>query len=87
MNDKYNCQNDKGTCQNDKNTCQEETDMIWNELGMSGGTALIVLCALYFVVKWAVRNGIREAHERMNGEKSRLRRLWDGFASENGAAG
>lgn len=43
--------------------------MIWSELGISGGTALIVLCALYFVVKWAVRNGIREARERMTGEK------------------
>ena len=43
--------------------------MIWSELGVSGGTALIVLCALYFVVKWAVRNGIREACRRMNGEK------------------
>ena len=29
--------------------------MIWRELGISGGTALIVLCALYFVIKWAVR--------------------------------
>ncbi len=28
--------------------------MLWNELGVSGGTALIVLCALYFVIKWAV---------------------------------
>ena len=25
--------------------------MIWNELGVSGGTALIVLCAPYFVIK------------------------------------
>ena len=47
--------------------------MIWNELGVSGGTALIVLCALYFVIKWAVRNGIREACRRMNGEKGWLR--------------
>ena len=39
--------------------------MIWSELGVSGGTALIVLCALYFVVKWAVRNGIRAACERV----------------------
>jgi len=63
-------------------------NMIWNELGISGGTALIVLAALYFVVKWAVRNGIQEAHQRMNGEKGRFRRfrrLWDGFVSENGA--
>ena len=43
--------------------------MIWNELGVGGGTALIVLCALYFVVKWAVRNGVMEAHERIAAEK------------------
>ena len=60
--------------------------MIWNELGISGGTALIVLASLYFVVKWAVRNGIREAHQRMNGEKGWLRRLWEGFAQEGGAS-
>ena len=47
--------------------------MIWSELGVSGGTALIVLCALYFVIKWAVRNGIREAYARLNGEKGWLR--------------
>ena len=56
--------------------------MLWNELGVSGGTALIVLCALYFVVKWAVRNGIREAHERMAGEKGWLRRGWEKILSE-----
>lgn len=59
--------------------------MIWNELGVSGGTALIVLAALYFVIKWAVRNGIQEAHTRMNGEKGRIRRLWDSIAAEGGA--
>ena len=52
--------------------------MIWNELGMSGGTALIVLASLYFVIQWAVRNGIREARQRMNGERGWLRRLRDG---------
>lgn len=31
------------------------------ELGISGGTALIILFALYFIVKWAVKNGIKEA--------------------------
>lgn len=34
---------------------------MWEELGISGGTAIIVLIALYFVIKWAVKNGIREA--------------------------
>ena len=50
--------------------------MVWNELGVSGGTALIVLCALYFVVKWAVRNGIMEARARIAaGKKGGLREL------------
>lgn len=48
--------------------------MIWNELGVSGGTALIVLCALYFVIKWAVRNAVMEAHARLAGEKTGLLR-------------
>ena len=60
--------------------------MIWNELGISGGTALIVLCALYFVVKWAVRDGVREAHARISGEKSRLRQLWDAVFPGEGPA-
>ena len=34
---------------------------MWEDLGISGGTALLVLIALYFVIKWAVKNGIREA--------------------------
>ena len=29
---------------------------MWEELGISGGTAIIILIALYFVIKWAVRN-------------------------------
>lgn len=35
--------------------------IMWNELGLSGGTAIIILIALYFVIKWAVKNGIKEA--------------------------
>ena len=35
---------------------------MWNELGISGGTAIIILIALYYVIKWAVRNGIKEAY-------------------------
>lgn len=37
--------------------------MIWEELGISFGTAIFVLIALYFVIKWAVKNGIEEAYE------------------------
>ncbi len=32
--------------------------MFWKELGISGGTALVLLVVLYFVVKWAVRAAI-----------------------------
>ena len=35
---------------------------MFEELGISFGTALVVLIALYFVVKWAVKNGIKEAY-------------------------
>jgi hypothetical protein len=31
------------------------------ELGISGWTAIIVLIAFYFVIKWAVKNGIDES--------------------------
>ncbi len=34
---------------------------MWEELGISGGTAIIVLIAFYFVIKWAVKNGINES--------------------------
>ena len=36
---------------------------MWNELGISGGTAIVILVALYFVIKWAVKNGVKEAYQ------------------------
>lgn len=36
---------------------------MWEELGISAGTAIVVLIALYFVVKWAVKNGTTEAYD------------------------
>lgn len=42
---------------------------MWQELGISGGTAIIVLIALYFVIKWAVKNGIKEAHNEIEKNK------------------
>ena len=44
---------------------------MWEELGISGGTALIVLAALYFIVKWAVKNGIKEAYRDITGKKTK----------------
>lgn len=40
------------------------------ELGISGGTAIIILIALYFIVKWAVKNGIKEAYKDITGQKT-----------------
>ena len=47
-----------------------EEYIMWEELGISGGTAIIVLIAFYFVVKWAVKNGITEAYEEITGKKN-----------------
>ena len=38
---------------------------LWAQLGIEGITALIVLTALYFIVKWAVKSGIKEAVREM----------------------
>lgn len=41
---------------------------MWEELGISSGTAIIILIALYFIIKWAVRKGIKEAYREMKDE-------------------
>lgn len=43
---------------------------MWNELGISGGTAILILIALYYVIKWTVKNGIKEAYRAITGEKT-----------------
>ena len=47
-----------------------EDRTMWNELGISGGTAIVILIALYFVIKWAVKNGIKEAYSAITGKKT-----------------
>lgn len=42
---------------------------MWNELGMSGGTAIIVLLVLYYIIKWAVKNGMIEAYKKISEKK------------------
>ena len=44
--------------------------IMWNELGLSGGTAIIILIALYFVIRWAVKYGITEAYSAITGKKT-----------------
>lgn len=54
---------------------------MWEELGISGGTAIIVLIALYFIVKWAVKNGIKEAYRDINKNRKTDATL-NGFAEK-----
>lgn len=46
---------------------------MWEELGISGGTAIIVLIVMYYIIKWAVRNGVKEALRGIEKEKSEQR--------------
>ena len=43
---------------------------MWDELGISAGTAVLNLISLYFVIKWAVKNGIKETYRAITGEKT-----------------
>ena len=43
---------------------------MWDELGISAGTTVLILIALYFVIKWAVKNGIKEAYSAITGKKA-----------------
>lgn len=42
---------------------------MWEELGISGGTAIIILIVLYFIIKWSVKNGIKEAYRDITSDK------------------
>lgn len=43
---------------------------MWEELGISGGTAIIISIALYFIIKWAVKNGIKQAYRDITGKET-----------------
>ena len=43
---------------------------MWDELDISAGMAVLILIALYFVIKWAVKNGIKEAYSAITGKKA-----------------
>ena len=38
---------------------------MFQELGISAGTAIIILITLYFIIKWAVKNGIKGAYQEI----------------------
>ncbi len=54
----------------EKSGMSEGLAEMWQELGISAGTAIIVLIALYFVVKWAVKNGMLEAYKEIEKKKA-----------------
>ena len=39
-------------------------------LGINLGSAIIILIALYFIIKWAVKNGIKDAYEDITGKET-----------------
>lgn len=43
---------------------------VWADLGISSGTGILVLVAIYFVIKWAVKNGIKEAYSDITEKKT-----------------
>ncbi|WP_370830156.1 DUF6019 family protein [Clostridium sp.] len=55
---------------------------MWEELGISSGTAIIILIAVYFVIKWSVKNGIKEAYRDITGRKLPEDEVWI-FSSKN----
>ena len=55
---------------------------LWQELGISAGTAIIVLIALYFVIKWAVKNGMMEAYKKIEEKRARDNLKADKTASD-----
>lgn len=55
---------------------------MWEELGINGGTAIIILIAVYFVIKWSVKNGIKEAYRDITGRKLPENEVWI-FSSKN----
>ena len=42
---------------------------MFQELGISAGTAIIILIAVYLIIKWSVKNGIKEAYKDITGKK------------------
>lgn len=43
---------------------------MWEELGISSGTAIVILIALYFIIKLAVKNGVKQAFRDITGKET-----------------
>ena len=61
----------------------EEKKML-KDLGINGGTLIACLLMGYFVIKWAVKNAILEAHYSITGEKSEEEKMVERMMEEDG---
>gem|GEM_PF-1654289 len=53
------------------------------DLGINGGTLIACLLMGYFVIKWAVKNAILEAHYSITGEKSEEEKMVERMMEED----
>lgn len=53
------------------------------DLGIHGGTLIACLVMGYFVIKWAVKAAIVEAHSEITGEKSEAEQMVEDMMKED----
>ena len=51
------------------------------ELGISAGTAIIILFALYFIIKVAVKNAISEFYDNVTGKDKEYDANWSNYSA------
>ena len=56
---------------------------MWEELGISYGTAIIILIALYFIIKWGGKNGIKQYFEEKEQEEKMKQQLEEYHTKKN----
>ena len=54
---------------------------MYKRQGISGGTAIVILIALYFVIKWAVKNGIKEAYSAITAKHDEVKQAVDKYTT------
>lgn len=50
---------------------------MFEELGMRSGTFIILMILVYYIIKWAVKNGIREAFNIEDPDLEKLEKYMD----------
>ncbi len=52
-------------------------------ISVSLGTGVFLLIALYFIIKWAVKNGVKEAWKDITGDKTAEEKAIAEYYTEN----